>query len=379
MEPYKKELKSNARTPQKVFLSLLFFLSTSYFYGSFFKELHGAFIDLFTPVLIVFFYLLVFRNLRVDKKSFAFFFMFITILFVNFFGTKAGNIINNLSMAVYLLIFYCISVNEAEIAFFKKLLTAFHFLFLGLVLILQYKNGHVGDYNANNIAMQAATNVFLFNIYPTKSKTLWALQNITGIFIIIYCRSRSALVAVAFFVIMMLFSKKLKASFLKLIYWVMILLGIGIPILLTAAYNNRETALVSELVKLSTEFFGKSFFTGRELIWSEVLNQLFDSVPHFLLGIGTEYAGNTVGANFHSSLLTICVSCGILGFLIISLWLYRFFVKGLKVESLNSKRCCIAYLSMMVISQFEFMLFSGPFALLAYMMLVMADIQKRHS
>lgn len=356
------------------FLVIIFVLTMSYYGGTTLKSLHSGLFGFAMPVILIIFYSASFHSSLFSVKNIILFalssfFVFISFLIV---GGGVGSVLNNIACVVYVLVFYEIEINKEELYFFIKLLNVFHFLFFISIFVFGYSNGYIGVYNANTVAMQAVFDLVIFDLYPSRYKILYLFQNITSLFIILYTSSRTSLGAILiFWILLVLINKnKIHAGIMKVAYWFMAGAGLFVPIIYAGLYRNYDSPFVSKLVEFSIEHFNKNLFTGREYIWQTALDKMEGSMENVMLGIGSHYSEElAVDSNFHSSFFTVFICCGVVGYILIMWFLFRFFSRNIADNNKIILRSRGAYLVLMVLGMFESTLFTGHFAVLGYLIL----------
>lgn len=366
------------RAREAVFLIILFFCGTSYFYGAIFKALNDSVFSIAMPIAVFAAYLLCFRDLSINVKNyllailciFSICFSYLTV------GGGLGSVFHNISCALYIIVFYQVKISENAFRFFVKLLTAFHLYLFCYVLVVGYGSGYIGSYNSNTIAMQAFLNMIMFNLFPAREKRLQLLLNATAVFIILYSRSRTSLIA-GLVLLMLLFVHRLlnvKPFYLKLAFWIMVVLGITVPIIYVGMASTYNHPIVQLIREFSIEHFNKNIFTGREAIWGLALDLIFRNSFSTAFGIGSHFGQ---GSNFHNAFITIVICCGFVGYFLMMLLLYRLYARGLKRGGRKEIRSCVIYVAVMLVGFTESVLFSGHFSIFGYLILVVDETRDR--
>ena len=121
------------------------------------------------------------------------------------------------------------------------------------------------------------------NIYKN-SKKLELLMILMGMFVLFESTNRSALISVVIFYFILLLGKLFKNSNKLYVY---IFLGVvifiaGFTILYPVSYG---TPIGNKLELISREYFNKNFYSGRQIIWNQILNAVKNDKV-FGLGLG---------------------------------------------------------------------------------------------
>lgn len=366
--------KLGVRDKYRNFLILTLTISLSYYFGNAAKAFQESLFGFILPIILVFGYFVLINNILFEVKNFLLLTIIMIYLMFSWLivGGGIGSLVNNFTCIIYCFIFYEVSFSKDEVALCLKIINVFHLSFFIIVFWVGYDSGYIGIYNANVIAMQAVLDLLFFDVFPCKNNLLLFIQNLSSIVIIIYCSARTALFSVFGFYILLLWKgrHKVKKIWIKLLFWVLTILGVLIPILLVLMYSNFDRIMHSNLMTYSMKFFNKSVFTGREVIWGVALEKLFKSFQGLWLGIGTHaLEGVFPGSNFHNSFLTIIICSGFLGFFLMMLLVYRVYKQRVEMQTSIAIRSCLAYLAFMSIGIFESTLFSGHFAILGFLLL----------
>ncbi len=193
--------------------------------------------------------------------------------------------------------------------------------------ILPYFPSDLG-LNPNTVAMLSMfLLIYIFqsiDFYINNKKIKRAIQIITVIFVswnIWITEGRSSIVTAVAFIWCVIFLKNKFASKHMKIYLIVLVISIIIPIIYVAMYNSRF--MVGETI------LGKSLYSGRESIWSDVIGLILDN-PIFGSSNKTVFSGGYLSA--HNSLLAILCYYGVLGFLAYTSVCYISF------KALNSNR-----------------------------------------
>lgn len=362
------------------FVLACFFFSTLFFYGSVGKSM-APIANILSPFLLFFIFLSKGNNFNglLRLSIYALSSILISFLVV---GGGWGSFASNVGIVLLIFIFYNYSVTNSEILYFVRCLRLFHVFLLLYILVFRYNEGLIGSFNANSVAIQALVDMIFFILIPFRRKTIQLLLITSSIIVIVYTNSRTCFGAGLIVGVVWLLRNTIQKHplILKLAFWVVIALSIILPF----AYSQflGDAAQVDDLNELSAENFGKSVFTGRELIWSSAWSQLQKTPINTLFGIGSHFSFDGregLGSNFHSSFFTVVICCGYLGFLFVSILLYKLLCKDFKYFSSSKSHVLyekMYYIPVMFTGIFESTLLVGNFAIILYFMLCMINSKK---
>lgn len=182
---------------------------------------------------------------------------------------------------------------------------------------------------------------------------------ICSIYIANNLQSRSSYIAILMFAGIMYFIKKdllKKKNILFFLYLIIVIGSFLIPSIYIYMYEHNIN--ISNVGGIT-----KSTFTGREIIWKKLFEIFQNSSSNFLLGLGSKYEINGLGADMHNNSMSILKNYGIAG----ALFLYGFIgtkvkkSEWIKIENINF---FIAFLCSLVIGYFETMLSFTPAAMI---------------
>lgn len=130
---------------------------------------------------------------------------------------------------------------------------------------------------------------------------------------ICFASSRTAVVSCIIFMLLLLFCKYKNHKLTRYMF----LVGLSVSLIIVFVY----IALYLSDFTPSGTLFGKSFYTGREIIWTEALDKLKD---HWLFGFSNRTPfGPKAILSTHNSLLAICCYFGVFGLLTTVVVLYK--------------------------------------------------------
>lgn len=154
--------------------------------------------------------------------------------------------------------------------------------------------------------------------------SLWSLYNY---------ESRASMVVLALYFITVLFIKKISLKSIYIFAVIFILLGILFPVIYLQLYRKGVTL----------EIFGKSLYTGREIIWSNMFDAFNENRLAWLVGLGSRVTfWNDKELNVHNNAFAIIVDFGLIGFLIFYIFILKK-LKAIKSDSVRIKKLLLAF------------------------------------
>lgn len=115
----------------------------------------------------------------------------------------------------------------------------------------------------------------------SKEKIVLFIINIIAIVSIYLCNSRTALVAILIFTIAIVSKniQKIIDKHFKQILCVLIMIGVVIPLLYVYMYDNN--------INIKIPLINKRLFTGREILWKNMMISLNETRSGYLIGLGS--------------------------------------------------------------------------------------------
>ena len=227
-------------------------------------------------------------------------------------------------------------------------------------------NAYSNSINPNTLAVITLLFLLIININwinNSYNKIFVIAINLLAIYNLWSFDSRSCLFGMAFYyVLVLMISRKIKLpfKFFSIITAILFIGGIVFPLF----YINTPQWIVS----LVTNFTHKTFYSGRQAIWSRFFNTILHNRISFLIGPGSHmesYFGEVnLGSrnaymSMHSSFLGIMLNFGIVGiilyFVILILHLRDIFATNIG-DSYISKICYISYLTFLLVGYAEIIL-----------------------
>lgn len=362
---------------KRFFLTIVFLSSALYFCGQFAYNIYSSVAIVFSISIILSFGI-AFGFSNIDFRSFKLSVITILCIVVSYIvvGGGVGSLINNITSVIFIMLFYKVELEKKDIEYLVGLFRALHIWIIIYTLFnrINAAGNFIGAYNTNTIAMQILFHFVIFNISVNKNKAWYVFEMVSCVALIIYSKSRTSLIAILIMLLLLLFFRKRKVPviFLKIGYWVMAILGYGVPVMTRSLYLTRNSnSIMNTLFTFSQSRFNKSVFTGREYRWILALDQLESSPTKFLLGIGSHYyyGSDLQNSNFHSSLFSIIICCGIIGYTAFMCHLYHLYSKDIDLNDRYIRRSKLIYLCILFVGLFESTLFYGSLCYIPYLVL----------
>lgn len=299
----------------------------------------------------------------VSKKGIDIYILFclVIIVLINaiFSNSGIGSIIVIINMILMV-------TNFKHIVVTKKII---EFISFGMFMFLIYYIYVLPDnFNTNSVGYiillsTIYTNIFLLS--RKKLKILIPIVILVSVNAVLLTESRGALVGIIFFFIFsyvipikMIGSKRL----IKILFLLLSLGSILFTLLYVYMYRNN--------INLNLPFINKPLYSGRELIWSELLNKYSE---HPFIGIGSNYQITSYQVlNIHNSMLNILVIYGTAVFALFVIILGSRLINLSTFVSLNNqiKISLAGFLSLLCVGFFETNLLTASNIFPAYFLLV---------
>lgn len=262
--------------------------------------------------------LLFFVNINKISSKILAFIAIITVfsaIFMLFTGGTVGSLINIFNVMLGITLFSHIKLDKGE----KKIITGLLILILVLFYakckdafyLTQYFKGK--SFNSNTVAIVIMIITLIFSVLLERrntNKILIIILNVVSIIFILQAKSRGSALGILTFLILFLFKSRLNEKIYFIIFTTIIILGTIFPIVYVQMYENN--------INLQIPFTGKSLYTGREYLWSKVINEFNQDKLNYIFGLGSDYTIEGLSQlNIHNMYWGICVNFGIIVFLLL--------------------------------------------------------------
>lgn len=140
-----------------------------------------------------------------------------------------------------------------------------------------------------------------------KSKVVLLLLFILSFFGMYNFESRGTTLALCCFALMLIIPQKIynRKRFISIVI-LLLIVGTAFPFIYLSLYNNGYNLVI----------FGKSLFTGRERIWSNMFSLMEGNPLKILFGLGSKTILWENDLNVHNNFFNIIVNFGIIGFIL---------------------------------------------------------------
>lgn len=270
-----------------------------------FLIINNYYMEIFTFFNILLFTINIKQIARKNKIAIISFLILIIVLI--FMLEKNGTGLGSIAVILNTIIIYYYStaienLNRSEI---KTILSCY--VIMGIAFCISEKTG----YNSNTVGMISLINIIMLTIYYTycnkkTNKILSIFFIIINIFQMGISDARSSIMGLMIFFILMIVPNKIISN--KIVYKPICLLAtigsiIWISIYIYMWENNIE---------ILTSFSNKSFFSGRQNIWYEVLNEFYKNP---IWGLGSKYVLKSHGEfECHNYMLNMMAVYGLIIF-----------------------------------------------------------------
>ena len=206
------------------------------------------------------------------------------------------------------------------------------------------------EFNPNAIGMIALSCFMLWcsmtKFDEWKNKLLFILFLLVVFIIIQNVKARTSLLGLSLFCAIFVLPKKIITKNVMLVFTIVVVtIGLLIPIIYLLLYNGNFTF----------ELFGKTLFTGREIVWAKMFD-LFNNggLVSWLFGIGSHAQIFETSFDAHNSYFSIIGCFGVLGFAAYVLFFFS------KIKSLYDymdddiiRKLLVSFLAVLTIGFFE--------------------------
>lgn len=192
-----------------------------------------------------------------------------------------------------------------------------------------------------------------------REKILFVLLLVCTVVGLYYFKSRSTIIALFCYIILLLVPKKIVAhkSVMAVIIFI-IIMGTLFPIIYVAIYKAG----------INFSIFGKSLFTGREDIWMRMFELFSENPFSIIIGLGSKVKLWEYGMETHNNYYNLIVCFGIFYYFIyFGFLLYFLNIAVKKIQEPHTRRLISGFVATALIAgYFEITTFSPFFFLCAY-------------
>ena len=211
--------------------------------------------------------------------------------------------------------------------------------------------------------------LYAYIIYMCLSDKLFTPGNLlltaVTIFATFNYRSRAMAVAVIVFCIMQLLGPKWRTKGKMLtLSLILVVVGLAIPFVYLFLYEQDVSATI----------MGKSLFTGRELLWQNMLDAFEGDFVKQMFGLGSNVDLGKETLNIHNNMFVVIVNFGFIGFVLYIAALIHYILKACK--NVDNPVCykwfSMFVCTMLILGMSETVSFWAPDMVFAYMGLGLA-------
>lgn len=325
---------------------------------------------------------LIFLNGKlVFKKIYIFYItvvmIYCSILLVININTGLGSVITLITGILAFFVFSRYYISNKVLKIYTFILSLLYiYLFLLSDNYMQKFTLYPDQYINSNIIAVAALYIaiYLFNLLPLFKipyrKLLSFLSILLGIMIILNCKSRASLLALFIFILFYYFIPKkflLNKRFLKIVFISVIIIGSIMPFIIITLYKRN--------IDIVVPFINKPLYTGREIIWSQMIELQKENPVSIIFGLGSKvktHNGELLVA--HNSYAAIIVNFGIVGYILVFGFIVRQFNKILKsiYLSKDSVKYLLGFICIFIHGFFEYIFLNPLFVIPTFLFLGLA-------
>lgn len=198
-----------------------------------------------------------------------------------------------------------------------------------------------------------------------RNKLLNIIFTVISVVAVWECDSRGTLLAFVFFFLIKFFIKPFFWNKKRLVIVTIVIIAVGLVVPLVYLGLSTNT----ELHDIVYQYTGKSFYTGREWIWTQFYNEFSRSRKYMLFGVNND-AHYIHGVNLHNTYLSILGWFGIFGMVIYTLICIRIVLTCFERTEKNCKKrtvwCIYMFWAFLVAGGYETILIWSNFIPLVY-------------
>lgn len=258
----------------------------------FVSEQLNSLIDNYLMIILMVLNFILFILCKIEVKKILYLYLIPLMIIISLFSILSlsgiGSYLNLLNLIFLIVIVQRIKLNERE---YKSIvaLSCILLLILFLKSLFVWKNFELNKEDVNpNVLAQSI--ILCFGIVYTgirqtkgekRSKKILLVLNFLSILAVYLCNCRTALVSILIFTITQLFENTTRYvnNNIKKILLLLIVIGITIPIIYVYMYENN--------VDIKIPLINKSLYTGREVLWRNMIDSLNENKYGYLIGLGS--------------------------------------------------------------------------------------------
>ena len=288
--------------------------------------------------------------------------MFISLISVAFNSGGMGSLLNILSFMLGVLVFNNIIIDKKKYKFLIGISWALflYMFYLSFSVWNAYLSG-ISFLNPNSVALYLLFSTLILDS-NIKNGRISILLFPLCVYAIYLTECRSAIFACIIYLLITRFSiiRNFVIKHRKVILYSLVFLGTIFPLIYTYLYENGITVNLS--------FSTKSLYTGREVLWMNMLTSLKREPYSLLFGLGTNYVTEIgVIANFHNWYFGVLFTFGILNY-----FLYFIFL----IYNISSKiniKIFASFIAIFIMGFFESMALSSMIQVVFYILFLVSN------
>lgn len=288
--------------------------------------------------------------------------MFISLISVVFNNGGMGSLFNILSFMLGVLIFNNIIIDKKKYKFLIGVSCALflYMFYLSFSVWDSYLRG-ISFLNPNSVALYLLFSAFVLdsNFKNWKISLFLFPLCIYGIYL---TECRSAIFACIIYLLITRFSliRNFVFKYKKSILYALVFLGTIFPLIYIYLYKNGIT--------ISLSFSDKSLYTGREVLWMNMLASLKNEPYSLLFGLGTNYVTEIgVITNFHNWYFGVLFTFGILNYFLYFIFLIY------NISSKSDIKTLASFIAVFIMGFFESMALFGMIQIIVYILFLVSN------
>ncbi|MCH5219100.1 MAG: hypothetical protein J1F20_00915 [Muribaculaceae bacterium] len=282
------------------------------------------------------------------------------------------------------LLFFALGLYYSKIAIktmiiFEKIFTIFFIIYLGIAI---YIYTVYGEYVLTYLSMGATglklTFVFsLFFLIKSKNKLIPSII-ISLLFLYIGERTAAIIIPLIYLLYKLFNIKLISDRYSNVLFCIFISVAIILPFIYL---NLKEIQLGSTLNDISQEYTNANFYSGRDRIWSTIIenNKGREWVGHGLENNVLKQNGITLSP--HNLYMYIYLTGGFTSLIIFALFLYCFYKKYSQyLFEKDVRYCASVFLGILIFLDFEYLLIGNnvPVSVFLWLVMTWGLIKKKH-
>ncbi len=308
-----------------------------------FDVLSGVILYLFAALIL--FLVCICTNIKVNRLMFVIITGIVVVLAITINDGGIGSVITFILPFLVLFVFERVELTQNS----KKIirvLSLLIFLFICVRSVSYASNWQyhrLNDINPNTMGQFMLFALIYMSALDNK-KGIKKYLFLSVIFIIaaINYETRAILLCLGLYVLGLLFINKLTLKQIKILFLVLLGISIAFPFFYLQLYENNVNFTI----------FSKPLYTGREQIWSEMMNQIEQEPSAWIWGLGSDVVlQKDLALNLHNNPFAIIVDFGLLGFALFYGCVISLVMK-IKAENVTVKKLLLGWICSVILLGF---------------------------